>query len=213
MLFLLSATHLQQRVPVAGTMATQSWHTSLSPQSSPAKQQQLRLQLLQLERERLKQRQQEIRRQQEIMLRSSNSELAMDPFLSSLTDHSRQESADSGLGNKILYHNFLILFIKKNYYFFSLLLIFYSGMSSTYSLPHTPEDFLSNMDDNMEVGSESHTMDTPDISSLSDNIDSTDDLVPSLQLGEEEFPSVILDDVQSLINPPTKSESNVLIWL
>lgn len=86
-------------------------------------------------------------------------------------------------------------------------------MSSTYSLPHTPEDFLSNMDDNMEVGSESHTMDTPDISSLSDNIDSTDDLVPSLQLGEEEFPSVILDDVQSLINPPTKSESNVLIWL
>lgn len=85
-------------------------------------------------------------------------------------------------------------------------------MSSTYSMPHTPEDFLSNMDDNMEVGSESHTLDTPDISSLSDNIDSTDDLVPSLQLGEEEFPSVILDDVQSLINPPTKSD-NTLIWL
>lgn len=79
-------------------MSTQSWHTSLSPQSSPAKQQQLRLQLLQLERERLKQRQQEIRRQQEIMLRGSNGELAMDPFLSGLTDHSRQESADSGLG-------------------------------------------------------------------------------------------------------------------
>lgn len=93
------ATHLQQRVPVAGTMVSQSWHSSLSPQSSPAKQQQLRLQLLQLERERLKQRQQEIRRQQEIMLRGSNSDLPMDPFLSSLTDHSRQESADSGLGN------------------------------------------------------------------------------------------------------------------
>lgn len=90
-------------------MATQSWHSSsLSPQSSPAKQQQLRLQLLQLERERLKQRQQEIRRQQEIMLRSSNTELAMDPFLSSLTDHSRQESADSGLGKTILYiYNFV----------------------------------------------------------------------------------------------------------
>lgn len=87
-------------------MATQSWHTSsLSPQSSPAKQQQLRLQLLQLERERLKQRQQEIRRQQEIMLRNnSNSELAMDPFLSSLTDHSRQESADSGLGKLIFFY-------------------------------------------------------------------------------------------------------------
>lgn len=81
-------------------------------------------------------------------------------------------------------------------------------MSATYSMPHTPEDFLSNMDDNMEVGSESHTMDTPDISSLSDNIDSTEDLVPSLQLGEGELPSVILDDVQAL----TKSD-NVLIWL
>lgn len=78
-------------------------------------------------------------------------------------------------------------------------------------MPHTPEDFLANMDDNMEVGSESHTLDTPDISSLSDNIDSTDDLVPTLQLGEE-FQSVILDDVQSLINPPVTKPDN-LIWL
>lgn len=84
------------------------------------------------------------------------------------------------------------------------------GMGTTYSMPHTPEDFLANMDDNMDVGSESHTMDTPDISTLSDNIDSTDDLVPTLQLGEE-FP--ILDDVQSLINPPTTKPDNVLIWL
>ena len=45
----------------------------------------------------------------------------MDPFLSGLTDHSRQESADSGL-----------------------------GMCNSYSLPHTPEDFLANMDDNMD---------------------------------------------------------------
>jgi hypothetical protein len=44
----------------------------------------------------------------------------MDPFLSSLTDHSRQESADSGL-----------------------------GMGTGYSLPQTPDDFLS-MDENME---------------------------------------------------------------
>lgn len=46
----------------------------------------------------------------------------MDPFLSGLTDHSRQESADSGL-----------------------------GMGTCYSLPHTPEDFLASMDDNMDV--------------------------------------------------------------
>ena len=45
----------------------------------------------------------------------------MDPFLSGLTDHSRQESADSGL-----------------------------GMCNSYSLPHTPEDFLATMDDNMD---------------------------------------------------------------
>lgn len=80
-------------------------------------------------------------------------------------------------------------------------------MGTTYSMPPTPEDFLANMDDNMEVASE-----TPDIS-LSDNIDSTDDLVPTLALGEE-FP--ILDDVQSLINPinpPTTKPDNVLIWL
>lgn len=53
-------------------------------------------------------------------------------------------------------------------------------------------------------------MDTPDISSLSDNIDSTDELVPSLQLGEE---FQILDDVQSLINPTTTRSDNVLTWL
>ncbi|XP_045481334.1 transcriptional coactivator YAP1-A-like isoform X1 [Harmonia axyridis] len=170
--------HLQQRTPGTGVMLTPWQNTS---QSTPVKQQQLRLQLLQLERDRLKQRQQEIRRQQELMLRGSSTDLPIDPFLSSLTDHSRQESADSGL-----------------------------GMGTTYSMPHTPEDFLSTMDDSMEVGSESHTMDTPDISTLSENIDSTEDLVPSLQLGEE-FPS--LDDVQSLINPPNTKPDNVLIWL
>lgn len=77
------------------------------------------------------------------------------------------------------------------------------GMGTTVSMPQTPEDFLENIDDNMEVGSESHTMDTPDIS-LSENIDSTDDLVPSLHLGEE-FPNI--EDVQSLMRPDN------LIWL
>lgn len=52
----------------------------------------------------------------------------LDPFLScssSNVDHSRQESADSGL-----------------------------GLGNNYSLPHTPEDFLSsNMDDNMDCTS------------------------------------------------------------
>ncbi|KAH1023067.1 hypothetical protein HUJ04_012347 [Dendroctonus ponderosae] len=167
--------HLQQRSP-GSTLVQPPWHASIS--SSPQKAQQIRLQQLQLERERLKQRQQEIRRQQEIMMRPSSTDLpVMDPFLSGLTDHSRQESGDSGL-----------------------------GMGTSYSMPHTPEDYLSNMEDNIDVGSDSHPL-TPDMS-ISDNIDSTD-LVPTLSL--DEFP--ILDDVQSLINPATTKPDNSLIWL
>lgn len=60
--------------------------------------------------------------QQELMMRHSTTEAAMDPFLSGINEqHVRQESADSGL-----------------------------GLGSAYSLPHTPEDFLANMDDNMD---------------------------------------------------------------
>ncbi|XP_069687434.1 transcriptional coactivator YAP1 isoform X5 [Periplaneta americana] len=188
--------HLQKSP--AGSMLPQhssAWmQPSLSAQSLQACQQKLRLQSLQMERERLKLRQQEIMRQQEMMLRQQSTtdlppnSAGMDPFLSGLTDHSRQESADSGL-----------------------------GMCNSYSLPHTPEDFLANMDDNMDGVSEGGNpadmaaLDGPDISSLSDNIDSTDDLVPSLQLSEE-FSSDILDDVQSLINPNSRPD-NVLTWL
>lgn len=124
------------------------------------------------------------------MLRQSTTDAAMDPFLSGINEqHARQESADSGL-----------------------------GLGSAYSLPHTPEDFLANIDDNMDGTSgkkknaplfwglksrmfivEHHSIDagiyrffffpdggapmeTPDLSTLSDNIDSTDDLLPSLQV-------------------------------
>lgn len=60
--------------------------------------------------------------QQELMLRQSTTDAAMDPFLSGINEqHARQESADSGL-----------------------------GLGSAYSLPHTPEDFLGNIDDNMD---------------------------------------------------------------
>lgn len=56
------------------------------------------------------------------MLRQSTTEVAMDPFLSGINEqHARQESADSGL-----------------------------GLGTAYSLPHTPEDFLANLDDNMD---------------------------------------------------------------
>lgn len=69
-----------------------------------------------------------MRLQQDLMLRSGQTTNDLDPFLSCNTsnvDHSRQESADSGL-----------------------------GLGNNYSLPHTPEDFLSsNMDDNMDCTS------------------------------------------------------------
>ena len=60
------------------------------------------------------------------MLRQPTTDVVpMDPFLSGLNEqHARQESADSGL-----------------------------GLGSAYSLPHTPEDFLANIDDNMDVTS------------------------------------------------------------
>uniref|UniRef100_A0A1B6DK87 WW domain-containing protein n=1 Tax=Clastoptera arizonana TaxID=38151 RepID=A0A1B6DK87_9HEMI len=160
------AAHLQ-RTPGAGSVLPQGLSSWIQPQTIQVCQQKLRLQSLQMERERLKMRQQEIMRQQELMLRQSSADGAssgMDPFLSGLTDHSRQESADSGL-----------------------------GMGNNYSLPHTPEDFLSTMDDNMDGVSEGGTpgpdmsaLDSHDMTSLSDNIDSTDDLVPSLQLAEED---------------------------
>ncbi|KOB70295.1 Uncharacterized protein OBRU01_15531, partial [Operophtera brumata] len=67
----------------------------------------------------------------------ANSDLPLDPFLSGLTDHQRQESADSGLGM--------------------------AGPHS-YSMPHTPEDFLATMDDRMDCTSEAGAMDSAEIS-------------------------------------------------
>ncbi|KAJ8985855.1 hypothetical protein NQ317_006227 [Molorchus minor] len=180
-------THLQQRSS-GGSIVQPSWH-SPTLSSSPSKAQQIRLQQLRMERERLKQRQQEIMLQQDIMMRNTSDLPVMDPFLSSLTDHSRQESGDSGLDSHFACRE---------------------GWGQRIRCLTLRRIFLANMDDNMDVASESHTVDTPDISTLSDNIDSTDDLVPTLQLGEE-FP--ILDDVQSLINPPTTKSDNALIWL
>lgn len=178
--------HLQRTPSSTNSLPAWLQPALTQSQSLQVTQQKLRLQSLQMERERLKLRQQEIMRQQELMLRDAPSSGLVDPFLSSLTDHSRQESADSGL-----------------------------GLGNSYSLPQTPDDFLSNIDDNMDGVSEGGTGDIPsldshEITSLSDNIDSTDDLVPTLQLGEE-FTSDILDDVQSLINPTSKSGN--LTWL
>ncbi|CAG7829023.1 unnamed protein product [Allacma fusca] len=172
-----------------------------------SRQQEVRLQQLQLERERLKLRQQEIMRQmdqEKALLRQQNrlgqvsmeDGVELDPFLggsmanpstpSSNSDyHSRQESADSGL-----------------------------GMGTYPSVPNTPEDILSTMDDNMDTISENElgaSMDPSDIVSLgSENVESTDDLVPSLQLSEELSNELLLDEMQSIINSKT---DNTMTWL
>ncbi|KAL1123665.1 hypothetical protein AAG570_002741 [Ranatra chinensis] len=183
--------HLQRTPGTPAAILQQSlasWLQPLQTQSLQATQQKLRLQSLQMERERLKLRQQEIMRQASTGGSDGGVTTGMDPFLSGLAEHSRQESADSGL-----------------------------GLGNNYSLPHTPDDFLSAMDDNMDGVSDFFflgdigSLDSHDMTSLSDNIDSTDDLVPSLQLGEE-FASDILDDVQALINPSSKPGSS-LTWL
>lgn len=180
-------------------------------------QQKMRLHKLQVERERLRVRQQEILRQNappgtpminEMILRrnigeemiiptsppGSNTEVptanttttGMDPFLGGNDFHSRQESADSGL-----------------------------GLGPNYSHPHTPEDFL--MEDNEDIGNDDTTQQNNDLgfdSLQSSNLDlgaenmDSDDLVPSLQ---EELNADILSDVEALLN--STNRDSVLTWL
>ncbi|XP_063395278.1 transcriptional coactivator yorkie isoform X3 [Cydia fagiglandana] len=179
------AQHLQ-RTPAAGAGAAGGGWVN-----NATLQQKMRLQSLQLERERLKQRQHEIRLQQELMARQASSSIvssltssvsaagepALDPFLSGLSEHQRQESADSGLGMAVP--------------------------------SYAPEDFLA-MDDRMDCSSEAGASLDTDIT-LADNLDSTDDL-NTLQMGEFTA-DILLDDVQSLINSTPNKPDNVLTWL
>ncbi|XP_047509768.1 transcriptional coactivator yorkie isoform X2 [Pieris napi] len=177
------AQHLQ-RTPAANAGAAGGGWANASVQAC---QQKLRLQSLQLERERLKQRQQEIRLQQELMARQSSSivssltnstaastDLSLDPFLPGLNDHQRQESADSGLG---------------------------MAVSQSYSMPHTPEGFLG-MDDRMDCTSEAGANLDTDMA-----LGDTDDLLGDFTN------DILLDDVQSLINSTPNKPDNVLTWL
>ncbi|XP_014669593.1 PREDICTED: transcriptional coactivator YAP1-like isoform X2 [Priapulus caudatus] len=179
----------------------------LSPQ---ARQQNLRLQSLQMERERLRQRQQEIFRQ-EMMLRnhlggeerstpvSTTVTGVVDPFLGSGGEyHARQESADSGL-----------------------------ELGTNYSLPRTPEDFLGNVDEmdtsdgNQSQNPQQHSRVPPDFldSMQGTNVDlgglesttagtnmESDDLVPSLDINSD-----LLGDVEAVLN--NNKIDNLLTWL
>ncbi|XP_021356128.1 transcriptional coactivator YAP1-like isoform X2 [Mizuhopecten yessoensis] len=177
---------------------------------------------LQMEKERLRKRQEEIARQemllraqmqaqqqlqqqqqqqqqdaipvsQSINISQANEMTSVtDPFLgqTNSSDHSRQESTDSGVGGM--------------------------GTGTNYSMPRTPEDFLSNVDemDTQEGGHRQGDFNNMDIggnigeSGEPSNMDS-EDLVPSLQ---EDISNELLNDMENVLNS-NKLEDNLLTWL
>ncbi|GFY44280.1 transcriptional coactivator YAP1 [Trichonephila inaurata madagascariensis] len=172
---------------IAGTI-------SIPTMSNPTLQQQqqkLRLHRLQMERKRLRIRQQEILRDtnhfanpvlSEMMLKRTicdDSPLPTSPVNTS--EASQSKSGDSGL-----------------------------GLGTNYSLPNTPEDYLMGM----EEGAEDVLLDIAELNletipgatldMVPENMDS-EDLVSSLQ---EEFNAEILNDVEALLN-----KEAVMKWL
>ncbi|XP_033895146.3 WW domain-containing transcription regulator protein 1-like isoform X3 [Acipenser ruthenus] len=168
-------------------------------------QQKMRLQRIQLERERIRMRQEELMRQEVALCRQLPMESdnmaqiqtavntpamtqdmrtmptnGSDPFLNSGPYHSREQSTDSGLG------------------------------LGCYSIPTTPEDFLNNVDE-MDTG-ESMTQTTMSVNQQSrfpdflDSLPGTNVDLGTLE-GEDLIP--ILNDVESVLN---KSEP-FLTWL
>ncbi|XP_030071581.1 WW domain-containing transcription regulator protein 1 isoform X3 [Microcaecilia unicolor] len=149
--------HQHQQQMTSSTTLSQQNHPTQNPQaaminlpnaltSQQQQQQKLRLQRIQMERERIRMRQEELMRQEAALCRQlpmesesmapvqtavntpamtqdmrSVTNNSSDPFLNSGPFHSREQSTDSGLG------------------------------LGCYSIPTTPEDFLSNVDE-MDTG-------------------------------------------------------------
>ncbi|XP_070605789.1 transcriptional coactivator YAP1 isoform X8 [Erythrolamprus reginae] len=223
-----SATAMNQRISQSAPVKQPP---PLAPQSPPGgvlgggtsnQQQQMRLQQLQMEKERLRLKHQELLRQ-ELALRSQlpsmeqdgtqnrvsspgmSQELrtmttnSSDPFLNSGTYHSRDESTDSGLS------------------------------MSSYSVPRTPDDFLNSVDE-MDTGDTinqssipSHQNRFPDyleaipgtnvdlgtLESDAMNIEG-EELMPSLQ---EALSSDILNDMESVLAATKLDKESFLTWL
>ncbi|NXF77125.1 WWTR1 protein, partial [Sclerurus mexicanus] len=175
-------------------------------QQQQQQQQKLRLQRIQMERERIRMRQEELLRQEAALCRqlpldSENmvsvqtavntpamtqdmrpiANNGSDPFLSSGPYHSREQSTDSGLG------------------------------LGCYSIPTTPEDFLSNVDE-MDTG-ETIPQTTMNINPQQTRFPDFLDCLPgtNVDLGtlESEDLIPILNDVESVLN---KNEP-FLTWL
>ncbi|KAM4700726.1 transcriptional coactivator YAP1 isoform 2-T2 [Discoglossus pictus] len=218
---------MNQRLSQSAPVKSPPPHTPQSPQSTVmgggGNQQQLRLHQLQMEKERLRLKHQELLRQ-ELVLRNQlptmeqesgpqnpvtspgmSQELrtmtmnSSDPFLNSGTYHSRDESTDSGLS------------------------------MSSYSVPRTPDDFLNSVDE-MDTGDaiNQSTMPTqqnrfPDyLEALpGTNVDlgtlegeamnvEGEELMPSLQ---EALSSDILNDMESVLAATKLDKESFLTWL
>ncbi|XP_043853401.1 transcriptional coactivator YAP1 isoform X11 [Dromiciops gliroides] len=228
-----SASAMNQRISQSAPvkqpppLAPQSPQGGVMGGGSSNQQQQMRLQQLQMEKERLRLKHQELLRQvrpQEIALRSQlptmeqdggtqnpvsspgmNQELrtmttnSSDPFLNSGTYHSRDESTDSGLS------------------------------MSSYSVPRTPDDFLNSVDE-MDTGDSISQSNIPsqqnrfpdyleaipgtnvDLGTLEGdgmNIEG-EELMPSLQ---EALSSDILNDMESVLAATKLDKESFLTWL
>ncbi|XP_060129850.1 transcriptional coactivator YAP1 isoform X6 [Zootoca vivipara] len=224
-----SATAMSQRISQSAPVKQPP---PIAPQSPPGgvlggsnsnQQQQMRLQQLQMEKERLRLKHQELLRQ-ELALRSQlpsmeqdgvpqnpvsspgmSQELrtmttnSSDPFLNSGTYHSRDESTDSGLS------------------------------MSSYSVPRTPDDFLNSVDE-MDTGDTINQSNIPshqnrfpdyleaipgtnvDLGTLEGdamNIEG-EELMPSLQ---EALSSDILNDMESVLAATKLDKESFLTWL
>lgn len=201
-------------VPSSLVVALQNMNTSgtNTPNTNSHQQHQRNVLNLELERQKMRQRQNEIQNvifRQNFLSKHSNednsttnrlppiSTTGIDPFLGGNNGplnndcHSRQESADSGL-----------------------------GMGSNYSLPHTPEDFLT-IEDAINSGDERNNtmnrnnntndlgLDGLQVGGLdlgTENMES-DDLVPSLP---EDFSADLLSNVEALLD---NNRDNIMTWL
>ncbi|XP_051882561.1 transcriptional coactivator YAP1 isoform X3 [Pristis pectinata] len=224
--YAMDQQRMTQSAPVK-TSPSMGPHSPHSPQggaiSGSNKQQQMRLQQLQFEKERLRLKHQELLRQ-EMALRSqlptmeqdgspqnavSSSAIpqdartmttnSSDPFLNSGTYHSREESTDSGLG------------------------------MSSYSVPRTPDDFLNSVEE-MDTGEnlgpnninsqqnrfpdylETIPGTNVDLGTLEEdsmNVEG-EELMPSLQ---EALSSDFLNDMESVLAATKIDKESFLTWL
>nr|XP_033814339.1 WW domain-containing transcription regulator protein 1 isoform X2 [Geotrypetes seraphini] len=211
--------HQHQQQMTSSTTLTQQSHPAQNPQaaminlpnaltSQQQQQQKLRLQRIQMERERIRMRQEELIRQEAALCRQlpmesenmapapvqtavntpamtqdmrSVTNNGSDPFLNSGPYHSREQSTDSGLG------------------------------LGCYSIPTTPEDFLSNVDE-MDTGEAvvQPIMNlNPQSTRFPDFLDSLPGTNVDLGTLESEDLIPILNDVESVLS---KTEP-FLTWL